>query len=211
MRVLVACERSGIVRDAFRRFGHDAWSCDIEACESDPQFHMQCDMFEITHLNWDMIIAHPSCTYLCSSGLHWNSRTPGRSDLTDAALAFVERIWRLPIEKKCIENPMGCINTRLPFMPKPQYVQPYEFGHDASKKTGLWLSNLSPLDIDPRQFVWPRLVEWPKGSGKLKQRWSNQTDSGQNKLGPSEKRMMERARTYRGIADAMALKWGGYV
>lgn len=208
MRVLVACEFSGKVRNAFRARGHDAWSCDLLPAEDGSEFHWRGDVLELLEDTrsdpefwppFDLMIAHPPCTYLCSSGLHWNTRRPGRAAETEKALEFVAAMWNAPVPRICIENPQGCINTRLPFMPKPQYVQPYQFGHDASKKTGLWLKNLPPLR--PTRMVEPRMV----GS---RPRWGNQTDSGQNRLAPSSDRWALRAATYEGIAEAMAAQWG---
>jgi hypothetical protein len=151
---------------------------------------------DILDHQWDLMIAHPDCTYLCSSGLHWNNKVEGRSKKTDAALAFVQELMLAPIDKICIENPVGRIGTAL--RKASQYIQPYEYGHDASKKTGLWLKNL-PL-LKPTKHIPPRHVD-------NKKRWSNQTDSGQNKLPPSTDRWMLRAETYRGIAEAMAGQW----
>ena len=193
-RVLVACEFSATVRSAFA--GHEAWSCDLLPSEQ-PGNHFQGDVLEIMGDGWDLMIAHPPCTYLSSSGLHWNKRVEGRAALTEEALAFVRALWAAPIPRICIENPVGCISTRI--QPATQYIQPFDFGHDASKKTGLWLKGLPPLR--PTGFVEPRLVNGKK-------RWANQTDSGQNKLGPSETRWAERSATYQGIADAMADQWG---
>lgn len=143
------------------------------------------------------MIAHPDCTYLCSSGLHWNKRVPGRQAMTEKALDFVRELLDAPIPRIALENPVGCISTRI--RPPDQFIQPYEYGHDASKRTGLWLKNL-PL-LQPTRYVEPRIVNG-------RPRWGNQTDSGQNKLGPSEDRWKERARTYSGWAAAMADQWG---
>jgi hypothetical protein len=207
MKVLVACEYSARVRDAFRKLGHDAWSCDLLATEGDPAFHFQGSIEDFFKQNdpesFDLMIAHPPCTYLTVSGLHWNKRDPERAKKTDQALEFIQYLWELPIDRLCIENPVGCINSRLPFMPKPQYIQPYEFGEDASKKTGLWLRNLPPLK--PTKRYAGRIVEY---KGKQIERWSNQTDSGQNRLPPSDDRWKVRSTTYQGIADAMAEQWG---
>jgi hypothetical protein len=143
------------------------------------------------------MIAHPPCTYLCGSGLHWNKNNPARQLETEAALDFVRYLLDAPIERIALENPIGCISTRLR---KPdQIIQPYDFGEDASKATCLWLKNLSPLY--PVRFIPPRLVNGKK-------RWGNQTDSGQNKLGPSTDRWKLRSITYEGIANAMADQWG---
>ena len=195
--VLVACEYSGKVREASRKLGHDAWSCDLLPADDGSKFHIQGDVLEVLNQGWDLMIAFPPCTYLCSSGLHWNKRRPGRAEKTEDALTFVQALMNAPIPRIAIENPVGCISTRLR---KPsQYVQPHQFGDDASKKTGLWLKGL-PLLIPTRQ-VEPRIVDGKK-------RWSNQTDSGQNKLAPSEDRWKKRSETYQGIADAMAEQWG---
>lgn len=196
MKVLVACEFSGVVREAFRKKGHDAWSCDVLPTTQEGN-HIQGDVLEVLDQGWDLMIAHPPCTFLSSSGLHWNKRQPDRQEKTEEALSFVQILLDAPIDKICLENPVGCISTRIR---KPdQYIQPYEYKHDASKKTGLWLKNL-PL-LKPTGFVSPRMVNG-------KPRWSNQTDSGQNKLAPSETRGQERSITYQGIADAMADQWG---
>lgn len=196
MRVLIACEYSGIVRDAFTARGHDAWSCDLLPTEK-PGKHYQCDIIDVLHDGWDLMIAHPPCTYLCSSGLHWNKKRSERAQMTLDALSFVRLLLDAPIHKIALENPIGAISTQIR---KPdQTIQPYQFGHDASKATCLWLKNLSPLR--PTQFVEPRMIDG-------KPRWGNQTDSGQNKLPPSKDRWKIRSETYQGIADAMANQWG---
>jgi hypothetical protein len=216
MKILVACEYSGIVREAFRSVGHDAISCDILPSEQ-PGPHHEGDVRNILYSRkFDLLIAHPPCTYLCSSGLHWNSRrqengeyTPEaieRQAKTDDALKFIEFLWNCDIPRICIENPVGCINTRLPYMPKPQYVQPYEYGHDASKKTGFWLKNLPMLGSWEEDYVEPRIVV--AKNGRTYKRWANQTDSGQNALPPSATRGHDRAKTYEGIAWAMVEAWG---
>ena len=197
MRVLVACEFSGTVRDAFLRAGHYALSCDLLPCESDVSGdHYQGDVLDILDHGWDLMIAHPPCTYLCSSGPHWNKRRPGRAEETEKALEFVRRLLDAPIPRIALENPVGCISTRI--RPYDQAIQPYQFGHDASKKTCLWLKSLLPLR--PTKMVEPRMVNG-------KPRWANQTDSGQNKLPPSADRWAIRSETYQGIAQAMAEQW----
>lgn len=197
MRVLIACEFSGTVREAFRQLGHDAWSCDLLASEKRGP-HFQCDVVSVLEKGWDLMIAHPPCTYLCSSGLHWNHRTPGRAEKTEDALAFVHILLSAPIQQIVLENPVGCISTKI--RPYDQTVQPYEFGDDASKKTCLWLKGVQKLR--PTNYVEPRLVNG-------KPRWANQTDSGQNRLGPSADRWALRSITYPGLASAMAEQWGG--
>lgn len=200
----VVCECSGVVRDAFIACGHNAVSYDLKPSRK-PGPHVQGDVRE-QDLSWaDLVIAHPDCTYLAVSGLHWNKRRPERAALTEAALEFVLWLMGLPVAKLGIENPVGCISTRIR---KPdQSIQPYEFGDDASKKTCLWLRGLPRLVGGSR--CPGRWVEWPKGSGRLVERWSNQTDSGQNREGPSEHRKEIRSNTYPGIARAMAEQWGG--
>lgn len=202
MKVLVGCEYSGIVRDAFRDAGHSAWSCDLVTSESEGN-HIIGDVLDVIEDGWDLAIFHPPCTYLCSSGLHWNHRVPERAAKTEAALEFVRRLLDCNIPRIAMENPVGCISTRI--RPYDQRIQPYEFGHDASKGTCLWLKNLSPLPIDPATRVPGRLVMNSKG--KMVERWANQTDSGQNKLGPSKTRSNDRAKTYVNIAKAMASAW----
>jgi len=199
MRVLIACEYSGAVRDAFKAQGHYAMSCDL--LDTDVEgLHYKGDVFDIINDGWDLMIAHPPCTYLCSSGLHWNKRVEGRAQQTEDALEFVGKLLNANIPSIALENPIGCISTRIR---KPdQTIQPWQFGHDASKATCLWLRNL-PL-LKPTELVEPRIVNGKK-------RWANQTDSGQNRLAPSADRWKIRSATYQGIADAMAKQWGDYL
>ena len=215
MKVLVACEYSGRVRDAFIKKGHDAMSCDILPTEVEGP-HYQGDVQDIIFDGWDLMIAHPPCTYLTGAA-EWayddapmingkpRNIKPGtligreRRWAREDALSFVDSLWFAPIDKICIENPVGVIPKRRPHMPKPQYIQQYWFGEDASKKTGLWLRNLPPLV--PTDMVEPRIVNGLK-------RWGNQTDSGQNILPPSKDRWKIRSTTPQGIANAMAEQWG---
>lgn len=198
MKILVACEESQTVCKAFRGKGHEAYSCDILECSGGhPEWHICNDVLAVLNDGWDMMIAHPPCTYLSVSGLHWNKKDPARTAKTNDALEFVRHLLWANIPKIALENPVSCISTRIR---KPdQIIQPYEFGDDASKKTCLWLKNLPPLV--PTKYVEPRIVDG-------KPRWANQTDSGQNRLGPSEDRALLRSKTYQGIADAMANQWG---
>jgi hypothetical protein len=195
--------------------GHDAYSCDIIESDDNSKFHFQQDVFEaIASQHWDMMIAHPPCTYLCSSGLHWNTRCNPDGELTEKAqarlksteeaLEFVTSLWNADIKKVCIENPVGCINTRLPFMPKPQYIQPYDYGHDASKRTGLWMRGLPNLVPYAEDKIEPRIVT---RNGKQYYRWANQTPGGQDSTPPSANRGKDRAKTYNGIAWAMVEAW----
>jgi hypothetical protein len=192
MRVRVACEYSGTVRDAFIRAGHDAMSCDLLPTDV-PGPHYQGNVLDVINDGWDLMVAHPPCTYLSVSGMHWTARGLRDPKLTEDALAFVQVLMGVPIERICIENPVSIISTRIR---RPnQIIQPWWFGHDASKKTCLWLKNL-PL-LKPTNML----------PGDNKTRRGNQTPSGQNKLGPSKDRWKIRSATYQGIADAMASQW----
>lgn len=209
MRVLVACEYSGRVRDAFIRGGHDAMSCDLLATDA-PGPHHQGDVRDVLAEQWDILIAHPTCTFLSVSGIHWNSNPKSYrygGHQTAEALAFARMFIDGPetahIPKRVVENPISILSTHVR---KPeQIIQPYEFGDDASKATCLWLSGVPKLVIDPSKRRDGRMVMW---KGKLVERWSNQTDSGQNRLPPSEDRWKIRSETYLGIAQAFADQWG---
>lgn len=192
-RVLVACESSGTVRDAFARLGHDAWSCDILPSET-PGNHHQGDARGILNDGWDLLIAHPPCTYLSVSGMHWTTRGLRDPKLTEDALEFVRLFMDCNIPRIAIENPVSVISTRIR---KPdQIIQPWMFGHPESKKTCLWLKWLPQLEST-------NLLPLPPSG-----RWENQTASGQNKLAPSKDRWRIRSKTYSGIAEAMASQWG---
>lgn len=190
MKVLVACEYSGTVRDAFIAAGHEAMSCDLLPTDK-PGPHYQGDVCDILSDGWDLMIAHPPCTHLAVSGARWFK---DKQKEQAEALEFVRLLLNAPIERIALENPVSIISSRIR---KPdQIVQPWQFGHAEAKATCLWLKNLpllQPTDI---------LELSPSG------RWNNQTPSGQNKLGPSEDRWKIRSATYLGIAQAMAEQWG---
>lgn len=223
-RVLVGCERSGVVAAAFRRRGWYAMSCDLHPSDQ-PGDHYQGDVIDLLERPWDLFIAFPDCTYLCSSGMHWTTRGLRDPALTEKALVFVRQLMAAPIPYKALENPTGAISTRI--RKYDQRVQPYDFGDDASKGTCLWLERL-PL-LTGTSFIPPRMVcrcaaVYPYGRPEkegcpacgcerslAKPRWANQTDSGQNRLGPSEERAALRSRTYDGIGDAMSVQWGDFV
>ncbi len=196
MKVLVACEYSGTVRDAFIRAGHDALSCDLLPTDA-PGPHYQGNVMDVIGDGFDLMVAHPPCTYLSVSGMHWTTRGLRDPQLTTDALAFVRLLMNAPIPRIAIENPVSIISSQIA---KPdQIIQPWMFGHDASKKTCLWLKGLPMLT--PTQTIAPRMVNG-------KPRYANQTDSGQNRLAPSADRWKIRSETYSGIADAMAQQWG---
>ena len=168
-------------------------SCDLLPTDA-PGPHYQGDVFDIINDGWDLMIAHPPCTYLSVSGMHWTTRGLRDPQLTEDALTFVRWLMTAPIKRIAIENPISVISSRIR---KPdQIVQPWWFGHDASKKTCLWLKNL------------PLLTSTDMLPGDAKTRRANQTASGQNKLPPSKDRWKIRSATYQGIADAMAAQWG---
>jgi len=170
-------------------------SCDLLPTDV-PGPHYQGDVQEILRDGWDLMIAHPPCTYLSVSGMHWTRRGLRDPQLTEDALAFVRLLMDAPIPRIAVENPVSIISTTI--RRPDQIVQPWMFGHDASKKTCLWLKGL-PL-LKPTQIMEPRIVNGRK-------RWGNQTDSGQNRLGPSPDRWKIRSATYAGIAAAMADQW----
>ena len=182
MRVLVACEYSGRVRDAFRRRGHDAWSCDLLDCEADPRWHYQAPVEKVLGCGWDLMIAHPPCTHLAISG----SRHFHRKQLEQAeALDFVRLLMAAPIERWCIENPVSVISSAI--RPPDQIIQPWQFGHGETKATCLWLQNLPRLrSTDVVEGREPRVHMMPPGPNRWK----------------------ERSRTFERIAEAMGDQWG---
>jgi hypothetical protein len=183
MRVLVACEFSGIVRDAFRARGHDAVSCDLLPSER-PGPHWQGDVRDLFDEPWDMMIAHPPCTYLAVSGAA-HFKKPGRARLQDDALDFVRLLMCAPIPRICIENPVSVISSRI--RRPDQIIQPWMFGHGETKKTCLWLKNLLPLTpTDVVEGREPRV----------------------HRMAPGPDRWKERSRTLPGLAAAMADQWG---
>ncbi len=206
MKILIGYESSGVVRDAFRHLGHDAYSCDLLSNPS--EYHLQGDIADYMHDDWDLGIFHPPCTYLTVSAAwafkdgpyHQNVKAgtlvgAARREAREMTLNNVRTIMNLPYPK-AIENPIGAISSAIR---KPnQIIQPYQFGHNASKATCLWLDRLPPLV--PTKRIRGRFVQG-------KERFDNQTDSGQNKLTPSKDRWKTRSETYAGIAQAMAEQW----
>lgn len=192
MRVLVACEFSGTVRDAFRAKGHDAWSCDLLPCDADPTYHIQGDVLDILNDGWDMMIAHPPCTHLAVSGaMHFAAKiADGRQQ---GALDFVSLLMCANINRKCIENPVSVISSKIR---KPeQIIQPWMFGHMEQKTTCLWLDELPPLS--PTENVQDGMMLLPKNKRERL-----------HYLPPGPDRWKERSKTYPGIAKAMAEQWG---
>jgi hypothetical protein len=195
MKVLVACEFSGTVRDAFARVGHDAMSCDLLPTESLGPHHLG-DVRDVLYDGWDLMVAHPPCTYLANSGAHWLHRQEGRWAKMRQAAEFFRLLLEAPIPKVAVENPvMHKYAVEIIGRRQDQTIQPYEFGHPESKRTGLWLKGLPRL-------VPTRILDKPERGY-----WDNQTPSGQNKLGPSPDRWKQRSTFYKGWAEAMADQW----
>ena len=195
MKVLDACEYSGIVREAFTKRGHDAWSCDLLPTDQPSDKHIQGDVLEIINDGWDLIIAHPPCTHLSLSGAkYWaEKRADGRQQ---AAIKFVEDIWDADCPRICIENPVGALTKHSKLGKATQYINPFEFGHAEQKRTGLWLKGLPKLK--GTKFI--DVKGLPKKE-RHRLHW----------LPPSKDRWKIRSTTFQGIADAMADQWGGLV
>ena len=222
MKVLVACEFSGVVRDAFRRRGHDAWSVDLLPSESDAEYHTVGDVRDYLSSVWDLMIAHPPCTHLSVSGARWfKDKLPEQVQ----ALQFVRDLMNADIPRIAIENPVSIISSRIR---KPdQIIQPWMFGHGETKTTCLWLKGLPKLE--PTDIVVP---EWAvRADGSIHMSAKGKRDSPTHfltgrttrvlsgpqleqwnrihKEPPSPERWRNRSRTYKGIAEAMAEQWGG--
>ena len=183
MKVLIACEFSGVVRSAFRAQGHDAWSCDLLPTEDGSVFHIQEDVYKHLGWGWDLMIAHPPCTHLAVSGARWFAEKRAEQE---AALDFVRELLAAPIPRIALENPVSVISSHIR---KPdQIIQPWQFGHGETKTTCLWLKNL------------PKLQHTAIVDGRVARIWREP---------PSPDRWKNRSRTFPGIAKAMAEQWGG--
>jgi len=181
MRVLIGCEYSGVVREAFRKLGHDAWSCDLLPSDDNSAYHYQCDVLTILDQGWDLAIFHPPCTHLAVSGARYFK---DKIELQKESLEFVRILLDTPIPKIALENPISVISSRIR---KPdQIIQPWQFGHGETKATCLWLKNL------------PKLIPTNIVEGRLQKC---------HLLPPSKDRWKIRSTTYQGIAEAMANQW----
>lgn len=193
MKILVACEYSGVVRDAFRKLGHDAWSCDIIPTDADPTYHIQGDVLEVLNQGWDMMIAHPPCTYLTNAGARhlYPKGILNQDRLAKGMLAkdFFMKLYNADIPKIAVENPIPSKIFELP--DRTQIIQPYQFGHPFQKKTCLWLKGLPELK--------PTNIVDTAESTKVAGNWFNKG---------GKDRQKNRAKTFQGIADAMAEQWG---
>tara|TARA_R110000751_G_scaffold65483_2_gene133959 strand:- start:10033 stop:10728 length:696 start_codon:yes stop_codon:yes gene_type:complete len=222
MRVLIGYSACPHTRAAFERNGHEVWTCDLLPARGDTKNHLQTDIMNVVHDDWDMGIFHPMCTYVNVASA-WALKDPdyekypdvgyhqrvkpetltgkARRDARDEAIENFRRLLALPYPK-AIENPAPSMLSKA-IRPADQIIHPHQFGDDASKSTGLWLDRLPPLE--PTKHVAPRIVEY---KGRPVERWGNQTDSGQNNLSPGPERWLLRSATYPGIANAMGDQWG---
>ena len=192
MKVLIACEFSGVVTNAFRLKGHEAWSCDILPTDSNPDWHIQGDVLKQLDKNWDMMIAHPPCTYLCNSGVSWLHKDESRWIELEKASEFFKTLLEYDIPKICVENPIPHKYGKLPKY--SQIVQPYEYGHPERKATCLWLKNLPKLK--PTNNVKDEMLKLPK------------TQQQRTFYVPIKDRAKNRSITFEGIAKAMVEQWG---
>lgn len=225
-RVLIACEYSGRVREAFRAQGHDAWSCDLLPAEDGSEYHIRNDVFvPLRGRTWDLLVAHPPCTHLAVSGAkHFAAKQA--SGVQQEALEFVRKLLDAPVPRIALENPVSIISSRV--RRPDQVIQPWMFGHEETKTTCLWLKNLPllvPTKVVGKSYSCACGAHWPEAlgpacrhcdgrskvvlgygqksitkSGKVLPKWYN--------LPPSESRWKERSRTFQGIASAMATQWG---
>ena len=196
MKVLVACEYSGTVREAFKRAGHDAMSCDLLPTDVEGNHH-QGDVLELLHDGWDLLIAHPPCTYMTNSGVSWLHKDPTRWAKLDDAAKFFNKFLNAPIKRIAVENPVmhRYAKERIGGIKQSQVIQPWMFGHTEQKATCLWLKNL-PL-LQPTNNVKEVMLQKPANE---RQRL--------HYLSPGPDRWKIRSKTYQGIADAMAAQWG---
>lgn len=196
MNVLVACEYSQVVARTFRNYGHNAWSCDILPTEGNPDYHIQDDVMNHLKDGWDLLIAHPPCTYLCNSGVSHLYKDKSRWDELKKASEFFKSLLHCDIPMICVENPIPHKYGKLP--PYSQIIQPYEFGHPERKATCLWLKNLPKLEAT--KDVKEQMKKLPKN---ISQRI--------HYTSPGKDRWKIRSRTFQGIADAMADQWGNII
>mgnify|MGYP000123763865 CR=1 FL=1 len=200
LRVLVACEYSAIVRDAFCARGFDAWSCDLLPTEGDPRWHIQGDAIEVAYgQHWDLMVAHPPCQFLSRAGARW-WRCPQRQLKANAAADFVFALRDAPILHIAIENPRGQLNKRWRY--PDQTIQPWEYGHPFSKATCFWLKNLPPLMPTDIVADYEPFLPSNTGAGRKK---------GQRNSPGSAQSPHERSRTFAGVAQAMADQWGDHI
>jgi len=207
MKILVACEESQAVTKEFRELGHEAYSCDIQECSGGhPEWHIKGDVLPLLDQEWDLIIAHPPCTYLTVTGNRWfnvdkyGDKAIQRAKDREEAIEFFMKLANAKCEKIAIENPIGIMSTK--WRKPDQIIQPYQFGHPEAKKTALWLKGLPPLKHT--SLVEPEYIEYK--SGKRMAKWYAEAWHL-----PKEERTKLRSKTFYGIAKAMAEQWSDYV
>lgn len=205
LKILVGCEESQAVCKAFRKRGHEAFSCDIQPCSGGhPEWHIQDDLLKVVNYGWDMMIAHPPCTYLSYAGTrHWNN--PGRLRKRLDALEFFAALWEAPIGKICLENPKGCASPTI--AKYSQEIQPYHFGDSDLKTTWLWLKNLPPLVWHEKDNLFAKRTS----VGKPEPIYVNKNGKNiyfSDAFSPSPDRAKLRSKTFPGTAEAMAEQWG---
>ena len=213
LRVLIACEESQAVTKAFRALGHEAYSCDLLPCSGGrPEWHYQENVFQVIEKGWDLMIAHPPCTYLAVSGARWlynkdGSKNEERHTNQSEALDFVRKLMAAPIKYKAIENPISVISSEIA---RPtQIINPWQFGDEAQKSTCLWLFNLPTLE--PTKIVGKgEFIEFIGNNGKLKRQPKWYFDALKQAKTPEERRTL-RSKTFDGIAQAMALQWSSHI
>jgi len=208
-RILLGCEFSQVITQAFRDLGYEAYSCDLLPTEGNPEWHIQDDILNVIKYGWRLAIFHPPCTYLAGSQQGWyyhpedkhlplklrrpHPNYPDRASKQKEAARFAIKLMESPIDMIAMENPVGMLSSL--YRKPDQQIQPHWFGHPESKRTCLWLKNLPKLK--------PEIILQTNG------RWANQTPTGHNNIGPGDDRWKDRSRTYPGIAAAMAKQWGG--
>ena len=213
LKVLIACEESQAVTKAFRALGYEAYSCDLLPCSGGhPEWHFQQDVFEVINKGWDLMIAHPPCTYLAVSGARWlynkdGTKNEERHTNQSEALEFVRKLMDAPIKYKAIENPISVISSEIA---RPtQIINPWQFGDEAQKSTCLWLFNLPKLQ--PTKIVGKgEFIEFIGNNGKIKRQPKWYFDALKQAKTPEERRTL-RSKTFDGIAQAMALQWSNYI
>lgn len=198
MKLLVACEYSGTVREAFRKKGIDAWSCDLLDTDIPSPYHIKGDVRDILYDGWGAMIGHPDCTMMCNSGVSWLHKIPGRLLQLQSATSFFNLLKNAPIKYICLENPIPHKYARKEIGDYTQIIQPYQFGHPERKATCLWLKNLP--ELKPTNNVYEQMKLLPKSESQR----IHYTSPGPN-------RWKIRSKTFQGIADAMASQWSDYI
>ena len=211
MKVIIACEESQTVCKAFRKLGHEAFSCDLQDCSGGkPEWHIQDDVLNHLNKNWDMIIAHPPCTYFSNAGLHYLKTKPKRKEQLQQMFDLTLKIWNAPIKFIAIENPIGWLNTN--WIKPTQIIQPYYFGDPELKTTCLWLKNLPLLKYRHQDDLFGKktATERPKPNGYCIRKSGKNAGKKYNYYWTQGKSAKQRSKTFNGIANAMAVQWSSH-